>query len=133
MISEERLPGAEYLVVVLDGVIVRHLLPLPDVLRGHDHRGGADVGPGRVGSAGMVEERQGGVDTGPYTGHCDPLLLVPGHGLADVLPVVEDNLQQVVEQPAYQDLAVIQLSVRLPGGVGPEVIVDLQVVKHQTG
>ena len=101
MVCEEGLPGGENLVVVLDGVVVRHLLALPDVLRGDDHRGGPDVCPGRVGGAGMVEEGQRGVDAGPDAGHLDPLLYVPGHGLTDVLAVVEDNLQEVVEQPPY--------------------------------
>ena len=58
MVCEEGLPGGENLVVVLDGVVVRHLLALPDVLRGHQEGGGADVSPGRVGGAGVVEERE---------------------------------------------------------------------------
>ena len=100
MILEKGLSGADDLIMELDCVIILDFLALPDVLRGDVEVGGAHVGLGKVGAAGMIEQRQGAAHAGPDGGGGDALLDVPGHGLLDVLAVVHGDLHHMVQQAA---------------------------------
>lgn len=113
MVFKKRLPGADNLVMELDLVIILDFLALPDVLRGDVEVGGAHVGLGKIGAAGMVEQRQGAAYAGPDSGGGDALLDVPGHSLLDVLAVVHCDLHHMIQQAAYVRLDVIEFSVTL--------------------
>ena len=93
--QQKPLPRGQQLVLEHDRVGVHHLLALLDVLDGHDDRGGAYVGPVRVGRAGVVQQRQGGVDGTADGPGLDTLVGIPLDGFGNLVRVKLKNLEKI--------------------------------------
>ena len=88
--------------------------------------------PCDIRAAGVIEQCQGGTDTGAQWCCCDPFFWVPSHSMENILTVEHADLQKVVQKSANECFIFIEFSVTVAGCVKSKVIVNFQIIQHET-